>query len=201
MTDELNLVAAICGKRSNHESLVRIGLEAGDFGEAARCVVDSAREQYTRDAELQSVDYGVLRNQVRRRFGAGSMADSVMDFVASFPDDVSGINVIEEYRLLRLGRVSTTLATLLATGQHSDETKSLLVKYARLVAGEEGEAFKPRLTAEDFEDDENYTINKNRSFTNKKYYSARDFSHTPRSKATVVGRFVLVKRIFCKYSK
>ncbi len=156
--DELNLVAAICGKRSNHEALTRIGMASSDFGEAARSVVDAAREQYGRDAELESVDSGVLRSQIKRRFGAGSMADSVMEFVAGFPDDVSGINVIEEYRLLRLGRVSTSLATLLATGQHGSATAELLGKYTRLAAGEEGEQFKYRLTGEDFEDDESARI-------------------------------------------
>ena len=154
--DELNLVAAICGRRSNYESVIRVGLEANDFGEAARCVVSSAGEQYRRDTDLQAVSRDVLRSQVERRFGKGSMSDSVMDFVATFPDDVSGINVIEEYRLLRLGRVSTTLATMLATGQHGDETQSLLAKYSRLASGEEGEQVKSRLTLEDFEDDETH---------------------------------------------
>jgi KaiC/GvpD/RAD55 family RecA-like ATPase len=156
--DESNLCAAICGKRSNYEKLSGVGLESKDFGEAARCVVSSAGEQYRRDSELSAVDRSVLRSQVERRFGQGSMADSVMDFVDSFPDDVSGINAIEEYRLLRLARTATTLATLLATGQHGDETASMVQRYTRLAAGEEGEDAKPRLTAEDFEDDEGQRI-------------------------------------------
>lgn len=87
------------------------------------------------------------------------MAQSVVDFVASFPSDVSGINVLEEYRLLRLARCSTTLATLLATGQHGDETATLLEKYRGLVVGgSDASAEKPRLTAEDFESDESQRI-------------------------------------------
>ena len=156
--DELNLLAALCGKRENYESIIRIGLTPGDFGDAGRCVVESAGEQYRRDTELRAVEVSVLRSQVHRRFGAGSMSDSVMEFVAGFPDDISGINVIEEYRLLRLGRVSTSLATLLATGQHGAATSELLDKYRTLAAGEYGEAFKPRLTIEDFESDESARI-------------------------------------------
>lgn len=149
--DETLLVAAICGSRSGYEKAMGVGLDSADFGEAARCVVVSAGEQYTRDAELRSVDKDVLRSQVVRRFGAGSMADSVMDFVAGFPSDVSNVNIIEEYRLLRLARCSTSLATMLATGQHGDATLELLEKYRRLAqGGGEAEVFKPRLTAEDF---------------------------------------------------
>lgn len=156
--DELNLVAAICGQRGHYDALQRIGLTANDFGEAARAVVESAGEQYRRDADLGAVDADILRSQITRRFGAGSMADSVMEFVAGFPDDVSGVNATEEYRLLRLSRISTTLATLLATGQHGDETAALLIKYQRLSTGEEGEQWKPRLTLEDFEDDDSARI-------------------------------------------
>ena len=149
--DETLLVAALCASRSGYEKAMGVGLDSADFGEAARCVVESAGEQYRRDVDAKSVDTTVLRSQVNRRFGAGSMADSVMEFVAGFPDDVSKINVIEEYRLLRLARCSTSLATMLATGQHGDATLELLEKYRRLAAGgDEAEAFKPRLTAEDF---------------------------------------------------
>lgn len=149
---ELNLVAAVCAKRSNYDALMRIGVEVTDFGDAARSVVDAAGEQYKRDADLQALDLDVLRSQLQRRFSAGSMVDSIMEFVAGFPSDVSGINCIDEYRLLRLQRVSTTLATLLAMGKHGEETTALLAKYQRLSACEEGEEFKPRLTLDDFED-------------------------------------------------
>ncbi len=156
--DDLKLCAAICGARSAYETLKRIGLDSSDFTEAGRCIVESSSEQYRRDADLAAVDTDVLRLQVERRFGVGSMATSVMDFVGSFPLDVSQINVVEEYRLLRLGRVSTSLATLLATGQHGEETAALLSRYRRLVGGEEGEKFKPRLTEEDFEEDDSARI-------------------------------------------
>ena len=157
--DELNLTAALCGSRKNYESLKRVGLESTDFGEASRAIVESAGEQYRRDPDAVAIDRAVLRSQITRRFGAGSMADSIMEFVAGFPDDVSGVNAVEEYRLLRLARCATTLATLLATGQHGDETGELLDKYRLLAAGEEGEDFKPRLTLEDFEEDDAARIN------------------------------------------
>jgi len=152
--DESNLVAAICRQRRNYETLIRTGLEAKDFGEGARAIVNAAREQYSRDSDLSAIDSDILRSQVVRRFGVGSMADSCMEFYAGLPDDVSGINAVEEYRLLRLARVSTTLATMLATGNHGDETATLLDKYKRLASGEEGEALKYRLTGDDFEEDE-----------------------------------------------
>jgi len=154
MIDETNLLAAVCGDRGNYEQIIRIGVSPGDFSDAGRCVFDAAVEQYRRDPELRAIQEDVLRNQVVRRFGRGSMADSVMDFVAGFPREVSAINVLEEYRLLRLGRTSTTLATLLATGQHGDETQSLLAKYQILLEGSGGAEEKTRLTAEDFEDED-----------------------------------------------
>lgn len=149
--DDIKLCAAVCGSRSAHEKLTRIGLNAMDFSEAGRCVVESAGEQYRRDADLRAVDQDVLRSQVERRFGVGSMATSVMEFVSSFPSDISRINVIEEYRLLRLERTATELATMLATGQHGETTAALLAKYRSLSAGEEGEQFKARLTEADFD--------------------------------------------------
>lgn len=151
--DEVSLLAALCSDRSNYESIIRAGLASQEFGEAGRCVVEAAAEQYKRDADLRAVDTTVLRSQIERRFGKGSMSDSVMEFVAGFPNDVSGVNVVEEYRLLRLARCSTSLATLLATGQHGQATQDLLAKYSRLLAGETSEVFKPRLTAEDFVED------------------------------------------------
>jgi KaiC/GvpD/RAD55 family RecA-like ATPase len=152
--DDIKLTAALCGDRSCYEKLKGIGLDSTDFSEAGRSVVESAGVQYQRDASCKRIDLDVLRSQITRRFGAGSMSDSVMEYVAGFPKDLSKINVIEEYRLLRLGRVSTELATLLATGQHGNDTAESLAKYQRLAAGEEAEAFKPRLTIEDYEDDD-----------------------------------------------
>jgi KaiC/GvpD/RAD55 family RecA-like ATPase len=81
------------------------------------------------------------------------MADSIMDFVSGFPNDISGINTIEEYRLVRLARIATTLATLLASGQHGAETDELVTKYNILKEGQATDDFKPRLTAEDFSEE------------------------------------------------
>lgn len=157
--DETKLVAVLCGSRTAHDKLKNgIGLDTQDFSEAARCLVTAAGEQYRRDADLQAVDYDTLRSQITRKFGAGSMADSVMEFTTRFPSNLSTINVMEEYRLLRLERCATTLATLLATGQHGEATQDLLAKYTRLAGGEEADAFKARLTADDFEDYEEERI-------------------------------------------
>ena len=156
--DETNLLAALFRQRGSYENLLRVGMESNDFSEAGKFVVTAIGEQYKRDEHCYAASVDVLRSQAERRFGKGSMADSIMDFVSTFPDDVSGVNTVEEYRLLRLARCSTTLATLLATGQHGDETATLLDKYKRLSSGEEGDEFKPRLDAEDFEDDESQRI-------------------------------------------
>lgn len=149
--DDTMLCAAVCGSRQAYEQLTRIGFSEGDFSEVGRVVIDAASEQYRRDTELQRVSPDLLRSQAERRYGKGSMADHVMEFVGQFPRDLSKINVLEEYRLLRLGRCSTTLATLLASGKHGPETQDELAKYQALVAGDQGEEFKPRLTLEDFE--------------------------------------------------
>ena len=157
--DDLLLTAAIVGSRQAHEKLMGIGLDSTDFSEGARCVVVSSGEQYGRDPDIPRVDLDVLRSQVVRRFGDGAMANSIMDFVATFPRDVSKINVIEEYRLLRLARCATMLATNLATGNYGDETATLVDKYRQLAGGEEGEQFQERLTEDDFaEDDDEYKI-------------------------------------------
>jgi len=148
--DETLLCAAVCKDRRAYEKLIRTGFDTNDFSEAGRCIIDAATEQYKRDESAQAVTTDALRSQIERRFGAGSMADSIMEFVGRFPSDVSTINVTEEYRLLRLARCSTSLATLLASGQHGEETADTLAKYEILVAGEEGEKFKERLTIDDF---------------------------------------------------
>ena len=53
--------------------------------------------------------------------------------------------------LLQLG--CTTLASLLASGNHGDETAEALETYKTLVAGETGDDAKDRLEFADFEDD------------------------------------------------
>lgn len=152
MWDETLLVAAVCRSRKAYEEAKRIGISPNDFGEAARFVLQSVDRQYRRDPDLQSFDRDVLRASVLRTYGDGSVAGSILDFIASLPADVSGVNVMEEVRLSKLGRCATELATRLATGQHDAETESLLAKYKSLLIGE-GEAYKFRLDAEDFEDD------------------------------------------------
>lgn len=152
--DDLLLTAAIVGSRQAYEKLMGIGLDSTDFTEGARCIVVAAGEQYKRDPDISAVNIDVLRSQIQRRYGDGAMANSIMDFVATFPRDVSKINVTEEYRLLRLGRCATLLATNLATGNYGDETGQLVDKYKQLSGGEEGEQFKARLTEDDFADDD-----------------------------------------------
>ena len=156
--DERQILAAITQSRKAYDTLERIGFDSGDFSETGACVVDATREQYSRDADIKAVSRDLLRSQVTRRFGAGSMADSVMEFVDSFPNDSSTVNVIEEYRLLRLGRTATTLATLLASGQHGESTQEVLAVYSGLVANEEGEEFKERLDEDDFCEDDSDMI-------------------------------------------
>jgi hypothetical protein len=124
--DEHALAGAVLNSRKAYETLLQLGCNAAEFTETARVVFDCAGEQYQRDVTLASADRNLLRAQVERRFGKGSMADSVMEFAASLPSNSSGTNVAEEYRLLRLHRAATTLATLLASGQHGDETQQTI---------------------------------------------------------------------------
>lgn len=150
--DDQKLTAAILQDRQNYENL-RNSLNPADLPEAAQAVVVAAGEQYQRDKGLSKADPTVLRTQIERRFGRGGMASSVLDYVAGLPRDVSGVNIAEEYRLLQLARVSTTLATLLASGHHGDDTQEYLDKYKSLLSGGAGEEFKERLELEDFEGD------------------------------------------------
>jgi predicted ATP-dependent serine protease len=115
MTDETALLAAICAKREACNHATNIGLTVDELGDAAGAVYAAACEQYERDGDLQEITPSTLRSQIERRFGEGSMADSVMDFVASFPKDTSAINVVEEYRLVRLAREK------LKDGEHQEE--------------------------------------------------------------------------------
>lgn len=150
---DILICAAVYADRSAYETLSRIGFTPLDFPEGARCVIESVAEQYERDPALQSASHDTLRSQVVRRFGVGTMSDGVMDFVGQLPDNVSTVNVLEEYRLLRLARCSTELATLLASGDHGEATEEALAVYKQLVAGEKSEEVIDRLSFEDFEDD------------------------------------------------
>lgn len=152
--DETLILAAILDKRSTYETVDRLTDSSDAFSEAARSVYDCAAEQYQRDESLGHVDQDVLRSQVTRRFGEGSQSNSIMDFVGSLPNDVSGVNVAEELRLLRLTRLASHLATLLATGRHGEELDEALKQYQALSTGAAtGDDRAPRLSMEDFEED------------------------------------------------
>lgn len=148
--DDTLLLAAICKDRKAYESLANIGVNAKEFTEVGRVVFECACDQYQRDSDAKSVSESLLRSQVERRYGKGSMADSVMDFVRQFPRDVSKVNTVEEYRLLRLSRTASTLASLLASGQHGTETQETIERYRALVEAEAGEEEADRLTYDDF---------------------------------------------------
>jgi|8_EtaG_2_1085327.scaffolds.fasta_scaffold05216_5 KaiC/GvpD/RAD55 family RecA-like ATPase len=148
--DNNNLLAAVLSDRRTHDALVQLGFAGLEFEDAARVVFDCAGEQYQRDELLAAVDRNLLRHQVERRYGVGSMADSVLSFAADLPVIASVANVAEEYRLLRLRRTATELATRLASGDHSDETREALEHYKTLISGAAAEEVKDRLEFDDF---------------------------------------------------
>ena len=153
LVDSHLLVAAVCKSRKLCEELKRIGVDTLGLEEAARVLVSAANEQYDRDPAAAAVDSDILRNQIERRYGPSSMAQSVVEFYERLPDNVSGINVVEECRLLRLRNVATQLATSLATGNYGEETEELLDEYRTLSHSEEQTEVKERLTFDDFEED------------------------------------------------
>jgi KaiC/GvpD/RAD55 family RecA-like ATPase len=153
MIDETALLAAVLHKRQAYEQCKNFGLEPQTLSDAGATVFQSLAQQYERDRKLESGDRSTLRAQIIRRYGDGSMSDSVLDFVESFPEDSSAVNVVEEYRLLRLGKISTELATCLATGKHGESTDELLQAYGQLRAGaSEGEQISYRLSLQDFKE-------------------------------------------------
>lgn len=151
--DGMLIAAAIKADRNAYESIKRTGHKLDDLPEAAAAVVRACNEYYKRDPDSTRVSTDVLRTQIIRRYGEGDAANSIMDFVASFPDDASGINIAEEHRLLRLRQVETTLAGLLATGQQRDELNELLDKRRDLLGGSEDKVPTFRLGLDDFEED------------------------------------------------
>ncbi len=151
MIDETALLAAVFNSKEAFDHAQNTGIELADLGDAAQCVYSAVAEQYGRDPDLRKADYATLRSQIVRRYGEGAMANSVLDFVSSFPEDTSSVNVVEEYRLLRVARTATELATALATGQNGSAVDELLEKYKALKDGEsEGKQEKYRLTLDDF---------------------------------------------------
>jgi KaiC/GvpD/RAD55 family RecA-like ATPase len=156
--DETNILAAVLGSRKAWETVHQIGVGPSELSEVGRAVYDAASVQYDRDKSLSVVSTELLRAQAERKFGKGSMADSVMDYVGRLPSDISRINVIEEHRLLRLGHVSATLASLLASGNHGEDTDEAIERYKVLVAGEESEEESDRLDIDDFDEEQGERI-------------------------------------------
>jgi KaiC/GvpD/RAD55 family RecA-like ATPase len=156
--DELSLLAAICKSRKAYDKLERMGLDSQNFSEVASAVLNATRDQYKRDPDIEHASRDLVETALQRRYGKGSLADSAMALFDRFPRDVSKVNVVEEYRLLRLQRVSTALASKLASGDHGESTEELLDQYKSLSAGEEAESFKERLTEEDFAEDDSDRI-------------------------------------------
>ncbi len=152
--DGMLLAAAVVASRQAYEEINRAGIDLETLPEAAGVVIIASDEQYRRDAKQQAIDVRVLRNQIIRRYGEGDMADSVMSFVAQLPEDTSAINIAEEFRLLRLSQISQSIATLLATGQHGEETQELLAEYIALKdesSDDDEESW--RLGFDDFQED------------------------------------------------
>ena len=148
-----NLLAVVLNDRRAYDSLVQLGFAGLELSDAARMVYECASEQYQRDESLEAVDRTVLRAQIERRYGAGSMADSVVSFASNLPAVASVKNISEEYRLLRLRSTATQLAARLAAGDHSDETREAIQRYAALTSGEATEEVKDRLELDDFTDE------------------------------------------------
>lgn len=157
--DESLLLAAILGSRQTYEHAIRLGVEAGDFSEAARSLFTAACEQYQRDGTLAAIAEPVLVSQMQRRYGKSDMADSILAYYRDLPTDISSINITEEFRLVRLARCSTLLATRLATGLHDAETDALLLRYRTLITGDTNNDQRAyRLTADDFRHDFSHRI-------------------------------------------
>ena len=145
--DEGPLLAAILQDRGVYESAAHIGLEPGDFSDAGRLLCACAGEQYKRDGNIPAVSIDILRRQVERRVSDKDMAATYIAYALALPPDVSGTNVLEEYRLLRRSRAAMELATALAQGKDED---ALLERYVRL-RDPVADNISYRLTAEDFE--------------------------------------------------
>ena len=150
MFDEGLLLAAILKDREAYNVAMKIGLEANDFSDAGRLLVQCAAEQYKRDEALPAVLLDVLRTQIERRVKNKGMAESYMEYARGLPEDISRVNISEEYRLLRRSRVAMQLASRLASGQHDSETDELLAKYTELNQ-QSGNKISYRLTPEDFD--------------------------------------------------
>lgn len=157
MFDESLLLAAVVKDREAYNTAMKIGLEAGDFSDAGRMIVQCAAEQYKRDEALPAASTDVLRTQIERRVGNKDMAQSYMDYVMRLPVDISRVNISEEYRLLRRSRIAMLLASNLASGKYDAATDELIAKYIRL-SEQSGDTRSYRLTGEDYEDSKSERI-------------------------------------------
>lgn len=150
MFDEGLLLAAILKDRESYNVAMKIGLEANDFSDAGKLLLQCAAEQYKRDEALPAVLLDVLRTQIERRVKNKGMAESYTEYARGLPEDISRVNISEEYRLLRRARIAMQLASRLASGQHDSETDELLSKYGELNQ-QSGNEISYRLTPEDFD--------------------------------------------------
>jgi replicative DNA helicase len=156
MQSETKLVAALTRNRKAHEVRSAIGIDETDFSEAARALLYAYGEQYDRDPTISHADMEVLRQQLTRKYGKSGMVDSYMEYAEECANvNLSEVNIREEYRLARLNRVSMQIASLMAAGGTDERLDELLQTHRRLsTAGSDGEeALKLRLTAEDFDDE------------------------------------------------
>src|SRR5690606_32421947 len=103
-----------------------------------------------RDEALPAVSLDVLRTQIERKVKNKGMAESYLDYVRTLPEDISRVNISEEYRLLRRARIAMQLASKLASGEHNSATDELLAKYIEL-SEQSGGKISYRLTPEDFD--------------------------------------------------
>lgn len=137
MDDEL-IVAAIISDRVAWQSLSG-RLDHNDFSQYGKSCVEAAGRFYRRDPKASSVDRSVLISEISRNLSNNKHIDAARDYVESLPDEVSGINVAHEYRLLRRHVVGLELAAALASGEHeSTKTERLFQKYQNLQAANEG---------------------------------------------------------------
>lgn len=151
--DEALIVASILSDRKYYDEAMRIGLDSGDFSEIASGVLKAVMDQYRRDPALLRGDNSLLLAQVERKYGKKSeLTRAIIEFIQSLPPNTSGVNILDEYRLVRLRRVSTELATLLAMGKHGDETDKVLEQYLSMRDESGGQGRKWRLGADDFTD-------------------------------------------------
>lgn len=151
--DGMLIAAAIKGDRNAYETFKRTGLDIESLPEAAGAVIRACSVYYRRDPNAKCVSTDILRAQIVGRFGEGDVSRSIMDFVASFPKDISGINVAEEYRSIALRNTEIQLAGLLATGHDRNQLDELLARRESLLTSTFSETDDFRLDLDDFEED------------------------------------------------